>query len=68
MKFSTNESVNQLVKGLITQGWCIKKGSKHRKVVSPEGRIATIPSTPSDRRAGKNFAQDIKRIQARRLA
>ncbi|RUO53930.1 hypothetical protein CWI69_00370 [Pseudidiomarina halophila] len=66
MKLSNNKRINKLVKDLIKKGWCIKKGTKHHKLVSPEGFTTTIPSTPSDWRAGTNFAKDIKRIQARR--
>lgn len=68
MKFSNNKQINRLVISLIKQGWYIKKGSKHKKAISPDGDVTTIPSTPSDWRAEYNFAQDIKRIKARRLA
>ena len=61
MKFSNDKRINALVKKLKRFGWNVQKGKKHYVIVSPHGKKHTIPSTPSDWRASRNFQADINR-------
>lgn len=61
-RYSNNKDINQEVQMLIKSGWKVKNGSKHAKVISPEGHRLIIPSTPSDHRAWLNFSRDIRKI------
>jgi len=53
--YSQDKTIRRLVTSLLKQGWAIRRGKKHNIVKSPTGRVLTVPSTPSDRRAVQNF-------------
>jgi hypothetical protein len=62
-KYSNDKNINTLVNQLLKyKGWSIKRG-RHPILVTPMGRKLTVPSTPSDFRAYKNFKLDIRRLQ-----
>lgn len=65
MRVSNDKQINNLVKQLKRSGWHIAKGTKHYAIVSPKGTKHTIPKTPSDWRASKNFEKDIQRLARR---
>lgn len=61
MKYCASKDINRLVKGLIRQGWCFRRGGKHGRLSSPDGRAKlSVPSTPSDHRAFLNFRRDVR--------
>lgn len=61
-KYSANARINSLVRSLIKQGCTYKKGKKHGKVVSPDGKVRiSVPGTPSDWRAPRQFRAEVKR-------
>lgn len=47
----------------VSRGWLLQQGGKHRKLRSPGGVMLTIPTTPSDHRASRNFAAQMRRIE-----
>lgn len=53
-----------VVTGLVRRGWYYRHGKKHGKLVHPNGKFfLTIPKTPGDWRAARNFQRDIRNIQ-----
>lgn len=61
MKFSSSKGVNKIVKQLIREGWQYWRGSKHGRLGHPSGHpVLTIPGSPSDHRAARNFIRDLK--------
>ena len=61
-KYSTDSGINDIVKQLVKDGWCYKRGAKHGKVIAPQGAaILTVPTTPSDWRASRQFRADLRR-------
>ena len=67
-KYSSDKDINKMVRRLLKKGWTIRPGKKHRQVVSPFGRRVTIPSTPSDHRASKNFIHQVYSANAKGIA
>ncbi|MDI4667627.1 hypothetical protein AAEU31_02355 [Pseudoalteromonas sp. SSMSWG5] len=62
-KYSSDKDINMLVRALLKKkGWSIRQG-KHPKLITPSGFKVTVPSTPSDFRAFKNFKNDIRRLK-----
>ncbi len=60
MYFSKDKDINQLVLKLLRLGWTYAKG-RHYKIFPPNGHsMLVVPSTPSDRRAFKNFRRDVR--------
>ena len=59
--YSKDRNIRALVSELVDVGWEYCSGGKHGKLIAPNGRILTVPSTPSDRRAYLNFRGDVKR-------
>lgn len=56
------KEIDQLVRGLVRQGWNFRWGSKHGRLCSPNGQATLcVPSTPSDRRAFLNFRRNVRR-------
>ena len=51
--------VNKLVK---FSRWTFERRKKHGRVTAPNGKFATVPTTPSDFRVGIKFKCDILRI------
>lgn len=63
-KYSTDKNIDSLVKELLVDGWTPTRKKRHWQIISPtNGRVQTIPVTPSDNRAFMNFRSDIKRIK-----
>lgn len=61
MRYSQDKNINTVVKDLIDVGWKAVKKKRHWQLMSPIGRVLTVPSTPSDIRAVKNFICDVRR-------
>ncbi len=61
-RFSNNKEIQKLVARLIRNGWQCVRGAKHTKLLAPNGKRITVPSTPSDRKAFINFSKDIQRL------
>jgi hypothetical protein len=62
MKYSKDRAISDFVSSLIRSGWEYHMGGRHGKLVSPEGRRMSVPCTPSDHRAFKNFRSDIRKL------
>lgn len=61
-RYSTSNEIDTEVRPLLALGWTYRRGAKHGRVISPDGRAAvTVPGTPSDRRSSLNFVRDLKR-------
>jgi hypothetical protein len=61
-RYSNSDVIDAEVRRLLTKGWTYRRGAKHGRVISPDGRAAvTVPGTPSDRRSCLNFVRDLKR-------
>lgn len=61
-KYSSNEHIDAHVKEMLKRGCTFKKGRKHGKLVSPDGtKQVSIPGTPSDWRAPRQFAAQLRR-------
>lgn len=61
-KYSTDSYINGMVKQLVKNGWCFERGSKHGKVIAPQrAAILTVPTSPSDWRASRQFRADLRR-------
>lgn len=64
--YSKNREIDREVRKLIAAGWTFRRGGKHGRLLSPEGRMAlTVPVTPSDHRSPLNFRSQIRRAMAR---
>lgn len=61
-RFSKDSKINNLVIKKIQSGWEYKKGKKHDSLIAPNNRRIAIPCTPSDYRASRNFARDVKKL------
>lgn len=59
-KFTSNKDFNVCIRALCKSGCKFIRGKKHSKIVSPSGAQVAVPSSPSDKRALKNFKRDIK--------
>lgn len=54
-----------LVKPALSAGWALsRRGSSHVRLSHPDGRLVTISSTPSDRRALQAIRADLRRAGA----
>ena len=60
-KYSSNKDIQKLVNILIKQKWQYQRCKKHGSLLSPKGIRITIPGSPSDRRAYRNFLKDTQR-------
>lgn len=68
MKYSSSKEIDALVRALIRDGWCFRRGAKHGRLYSPQGwPMLTVPGTPGDRRAFLNFRQDVRRISGSKM-
>lgn len=60
--YSSDKDINRLVRNLIADGWRFKWGSKHGKLLTPNGAgFVIISSTPSDHRTLRNLQRDLRR-------
>ncbi|EGR2287798.1 hypothetical protein D0815_20175 [Vibrio parahaemolyticus] len=60
-RYSNNKDIQKLVCQLIKCNWQFQRRKKHGSICSPTGKRYTVPSTPSDKRAFRNFSKDIQR-------
>ena len=51
-----------MVRILVKTGWLYTMGGRHGRLIAPSGRSLTVPCSPSDYRAARNFKQDIKKM------
>ncbi len=63
-KYSNNKDINKAVKELIRSGWepLSKTKGKHLKILAPNGKWLTVPTSPSDVRAVTNFKKQARQI------
>lgn len=62
MKYSTSKEIEKEVQSRVREGWQYVRKSKHGRLVSPTGGFVTVPCSPSDRRAPRNFRRDVERL------
>jgi len=54
--------LNQYIRKLVSEGWVYVRKRKHGLLMSPYNNFkTTVPGSPSDYRAVKNFRKDIER-------
>lgn len=65
MMYSKSREIDRIVRALVAAGWSFRRGGKHGRLRSPEGRTAlTVPVTPSDHRSPANFRSQVRRVKA----
>jgi hypothetical protein len=62
MRYSNDKEISAIVRKLLNTGWRYMAGTKHGKIIAPNGRKLPVPGTPSDWRASRNFRRDVRRI------
>ncbi|WP_186020502.1 hypothetical protein [Burkholderia gladioli] len=65
--YSSNKDFNEAIAGLVQDaGWQYRPPgkSKHAKVIAPNGRKMTVPFSPGDWRAVRNFRREVARLSA----
>jgi predicted RNA binding protein YcfA (HicA-like mRNA interferase family) len=63
-KYSSDKELNKLIRSLVASGWVYIRRRKHGLLKSPNTCFqTTVPGSPSDYRAVKNFKKDIERAQ-----
>tara|TARA_R110002167_G_scaffold366254_1_gene594009 strand:- start:8129 stop:8329 length:201 start_codon:yes stop_codon:yes gene_type:complete len=61
--YSSDKDINRLVRQKIREGWFWEKGGKHGKLHRPDNqRYITVPCSPGDHRASRNFAKELQRL------
>lgn len=66
IKYSRCREINALVRCLVHGGWTFRWGGKHGKLSPPnDQRFVTVPTTPSDSRAARNFVRELRRLGAK---
>lgn len=60
--YSKDKDIAVTVRRLLAQGWRYVAGRKHGRLIAPNGRTLAVPCTPSDWRASRNFARDVRRV------
>lgn len=61
-RYSKSDVIDMEVRRLLARGWSYRRGSKHGRVISPDGKAkVSVPGTPSDIRSAFNFVRDVKR-------
>lgn len=58
-KFSSCKEIGALVSIKVSQGWLFRRGKRHAQLVLPDGTKLTVPCSPSEIRAFRNFRIDI---------
>lgn len=62
MKYSSDKDVNQLVQGMVRDGWHFEWGKKHGKLFTPKrNRFVVIPTSPSHKRAVMELRAVVRR-------
>lgn len=65
MKYSASKEIDAHVRELVRGGWTFRRGGKHGRLISPNGKAqVVVPSTPGDRRSPLNFRSDVRRASA----
>jgi hypothetical protein len=60
MRYSTNKDFQAFIAQLVATGWTFRRGKKHGRLKTPDGRkTLTISSSPSDSHALNNFRRDV---------
>ncbi|SFO42960.1 hypothetical protein SAMN04487859_1534 [Roseovarius lutimaris] len=62
MKYSTCKEIEKEVQSRVREGWQYFRKREHGRLVSPTGGFVTVPCTPSDCRALRNFRRDVERV------
>ena len=66
MKYCSNKEINSEVIKRIQTGWIFRRGGKHGKLFSPNGKLfVTIPCTPSDPKCFWDFRRNMKYTEMR---
>lgn len=67
MRYSNDETVNKVVKDLLSEGCAIEPPhhGRHYKVVFPNGHKLPIPGSVKDARSGLNFRALARQIIAK---
>ncbi len=61
-RYSNSDQIDERIRRLLAFGWTYRRGTKHGRVVSPDGRAAVmVAGTPRDRRSSLNFVRGLKR-------
>lgn len=64
-RYSSCAEIDGVVRRLVRVGWTFRRGSKHGRLTSPDGRASvTVPGTPGDWRTSRNFIRDVRRSVA----
>jgi len=62
MRYSTHKDFQSYITQLVATGWTYRRGKKHGRITTPNGRrTLTFSSTPSDQHALNNFKRDVAR-------
>ncbi|MGU7813668.1 hypothetical protein [Burkholderia sp. AW49-1] len=64
--YSSDHDFNDAITALVKSGWQYRTAgrSKHAKLIAPNGRKMTIPYSPGDWRAIRNFHRDTAKLAA----
>lgn len=66
MRYTNNKDINNRIKLLIRKNWKFQHGSKHARLIPPDGmHFITVSKSPSDYRSFQNFLSDVRRLNAR---
>ncbi|MBF3831145.1 hypothetical protein [Burkholderia pseudomallei] len=65
-RYSSDKDFNAAIASLVSDGWQYRTAgkSKHAKVIVPNGRKMTIPYSPGDWRAIRNFHRNAAHLAA----
>lgn len=63
MKYSNNRTINTVCDRLVRSGeWVLKSSKRHCRLQSTSsGHVLTVPTSPSDFRAERNWLSQIRR-------
>ena len=62
--YSSSKDLRKHIAGLVKDGWTYKKGGKHGKLISPNGRKMPVPVSPSSASTLVNQVHQARRIAA----
>ena len=65
IKVSKNREISEMVQRVVSEGWSLRHRGPHAVLKSPNGFLLSIPKTPRDSRAAKNFKAGIRSIRRR---
>jgi len=62
MRYCSNKDIDKLIRQLVREGWNYRRGTKHGRLITPDGmRKLTVSKSPSDIRSFQSVQRDIKR-------